>query len=135
MYVVAKVEVYHCFNIVRKSVHIYTKKSATKEKLIEDRPNIYAQYITAYQKDNITKTCLMRFWDFEKNGNLVMSCNITQQNLLLYFMRCELEQRRYVSKLPFNTNPHSFHRIIDDPLLSSDRTCEICISNSIVLYV
>ena len=35
MYVVAKVEVYNCFNITRKSVHIYSKKSATKEKLIE----------------------------------------------------------------------------------------------------
>lgn len=43
----------------------------TKETLIEDRPNIYAQYITAYQKDNITKTCLIKFWDFEKNGNLM----------------------------------------------------------------
>lgn len=43
----------------------------TKEALIENRPNIYAQYVTAYQKDNITKTCLMKFWDFEKNGNLL----------------------------------------------------------------
>lgn len=35
MYVVARVDVYHCFKITRKSVHIYTKKSSTKEKLIE----------------------------------------------------------------------------------------------------
>lgn len=35
MYVVARVDVHHCFKITRKSVHIYTKKSSTKEKLIE----------------------------------------------------------------------------------------------------
>lgn len=53
---------------LKKSLSIF---KLTGDKLIEDRPNIYAQYITTYQSDNITKTCLINFWDYEKNGNLL----------------------------------------------------------------
>ena len=58
-----------------------------KEKLIEDRPNIYAQYVTAYQKDNISKTCLIKFWDFEKNGNL-MPNNVSINSNIFVVLTC-----------------------------------------------
>ncbi len=42
----------------------------SQEKVIEDRPNIYAQYYTTPQEDSIANSCLAKYWDYEKNGNL-----------------------------------------------------------------
>ena len=88
----------------------------TKEKLIEDRPNIYAQYITAYQKDNITKTCLMKFWDFEKNGNLLPQ-NVSIKAGIFVVLTCP--------------KGHSFHVPPSRYKLSVDQSsqCKHCILN------
>ena len=53
--------------MLKKSISCF---SLSKEKLIDDRPNIYAQYYTDFQDDNIATTCLIKFWDYEKNGPL-----------------------------------------------------------------
>lgn len=46
MYVVARVDVYRCFKITRKSIHIYSKKSNSKEKMIEYYEEIKRKYPT-----------------------------------------------------------------------------------------
>ncbi len=43
---------------------------SNSEKLVEDQPNIYAQYYTTPQEDSIANSCLIKYWDYEKNGNL-----------------------------------------------------------------
>lgn len=46
--------------------------------LAENTAKIYGQYIVGYQKENIAKTCLIKYWDFEKNGTLL------PQNVSIY---------------------------------------------------
>jgi len=75
----------------------------TKEKLIEDRPNIYAQYVTAYQKDNISKTCLIKFWDFEKNGNL-MPNNVSIKANIFVVLTCPCGHSFHIQPSLFKLN-------------------------------
>jgi len=75
----------------------------TKEKLIEDRPNIYAQYVTVYQKDNISKTCLIKFWDFEKNGNL-MPNNVSIKANIFVVLTCPCGHSFHIQPSLFKLN-------------------------------
>ena len=75
----------------------------TKEKLIEDRPNIYAQYVIAYQKDNISKTCLIKFWDFEKNGNL-MPNNVSIKANIFVVLTCPCGHSFHIQPSLFKLN-------------------------------
>jgi hypothetical protein len=75
----------------------------TKEKLIEDRPNLYAQYVTAYQKDNISKTCLIKFWDFEKNGNL-MPNNVSIKANIFVVLTCPCGHSFHIQPSLFKLN-------------------------------
>ncbi len=75
----------------------------TKEKLIEDRPNIYAQYVTAYQKDNISKSCLIKFWDFEKNGNL-MPNNVSIKANIFVVLTCPCGHSFHIQPSLFKLN-------------------------------
>ena len=72
-------------------------------KLIEDRPNIYAQYITTYQNDNITKTCLIKFWDFEKNGNL-MPNNVSIKANIFVVLTCPCGHSFHIQPSLFKLN-------------------------------
>ena len=57
-------------NVSLEIVELLDKFHLDATKLIEDRPNIYAQYHTVAQENSIANTCLMKYWDYEKNGNL-----------------------------------------------------------------
>lgn len=45
--------------------------SITKEKFEDEKINIINQYRINYVSDNITKTCLMRLWDYNKNKGII----------------------------------------------------------------
>lgn len=58
-----------------------------KDKLIEDRPDIYAQYHTSFQENNITSTCLINHWDYEKNGALLPQ-NVSVDSGIFIVLTC-----------------------------------------------
>ena len=57
-------------NISPESNNLLESIYIAQEKVIEDRPNIYAQYYNTPQEDSIANSCLIKYWDYEKNGNL-----------------------------------------------------------------
>ena len=85
---------------VQKSLSAFV---LTKEKLIEDRPNIYAQYVTAYQKDNISKSCLIKFWDFEKNG-ILMPTNVSIKANIFVGLTCPCGHSFHIQPSLFKLN-------------------------------
>ena len=90
-------------NIEQETVALLDNFYLDAATLIEDRPNIYAQYITTYQTDNITKTCLIKFWDFEKNGNL-MPDNVSIKANIFVVLTCPCGHSFHIQPSLFKLN-------------------------------
>jgi hypothetical protein len=90
-------------NIEQETVALLDNFYLDAATLIEDRPNIYAQYITTYQNDNITKTCLIKFWDFEKNGNL-MPNNVSIKANIFVVLTCPCGHSFHIQPSLFKLN-------------------------------
>lgn len=59
----------------------------SKEELIDNRPNIYAQYHTVFQENNIAQTCMIKYWDYQKNGNLLPQ-NVSIDSRIFVYLTC-----------------------------------------------
>lgn len=80
----------------------------SREKIIDDRPHIYAQYITAYQPNNIAKSCLIKYWDFKRNGKLLPQ-NVAVNSRLFVYLTCSRGmsfQVRLNNYFSSNEKPH-----------------------------
>lgn len=80
----------------------------SKEELIDNRPNIYAQYHTVFQEDNITTTCLINHWDYQKNGNLLPQ-NVSIKSGIFVVLTCPQGHSFHIqpSRYKLNTNQQS----------------------------
>ena len=96
----------------------------SKEKLILDRQKIYCQYKTAYQKDNIAKSCLMKYWDFQKNGDLLPS-NVKYNDRLFIWFKC-------LRGFQFQTRP-SYINIVKN-CFNQKQNCDDCYANICPFY-
>ena len=75
-------------NVSLEIVELLDKFHLDATKLIEDRPNIYAQYHTVAQENSVANTCLMKYWDYEKNGTIKPEYIRGSSNLKLWW-KCE----------------------------------------------
>ncbi len=64
----------HLHDIINKIVNYISNGNnslgLTKEGLLIDRQRIYAQYKTVFKENNIADDCIMKFFDYEGNGDL-----------------------------------------------------------------
>ena len=95
----------HILNIGReyKNLDEICKFVLTEDRLINDRPNIYAQYFTKYQPNNIEKTCLIKFWDFEKNGNLNPK-NVDRNSNIYIVLTCPKGYSQHIQPKTYKLN-------------------------------
>lgn len=76
----------------------------SKEELIDNRPNIYAQYHTVFQDDNITTTCLINHWDYQKNGNLIPQ-NVSIKSGIFVVLTCPKGHSFHVQPSRYKIKP------------------------------
>lgn len=60
----------HNICIRRQTIELLNSFCLTEKAFISDRPNIYALCYTKPQKNNIAESCLIKYWDYDKNGAL-----------------------------------------------------------------
>lgn len=76
----------------------------SKEELIDKRPNIYAQYHTVFKDDNITTTCLINHWDYQKNGNLLPQ-NVSIKSGIFVVLTCPKGHSFHVQPSRYKIKP------------------------------
>ena len=84
-------------NICEKLLNCYVSYS----ELVEKSAKIYGQYYVGYQKENITKTCLMKYWDFEKNGELLPQ-NVDIHSDIVIALTCVEGHTIYIQPSQYN---------------------------------
>lgn len=78
----------------------------SKNDLIENRASIYGQYFIGYERENIAKTCLMKHWDFEKNGTLLPQ-NVDIHSNIYVVLTCTQGRSIYVQPSQYKLNKTS----------------------------
>ena len=84
-------------NIYEKLLNCHVSYS----ELVEKSAKIYGQYYVGYQKENITKTCLMKYWDFEKNGELLPQ-NVDIHSDIVIALTCVEGHTIYIQPSQYN---------------------------------
>ena len=78
-----------------------------QQQLFNDRPKIYAQYYTTFQEDNITTTCLIKHWDYEKNGNLLPE-NVSINSKIFIFLTCPKGEHFQIQPYRYNLKSNAY---------------------------
>ncbi len=78
-----------------KLTHLFNFNLSSDE-FENDKIEILNQYRTTYIENNITKTCLIKYWDYEKNKNILPQKISPSDNIKIWF-RCEYGFSKQVS--------------------------------------